>query len=77
MLAALAAARVPIRQIRLNPGRAQPVAPALQALLSKHGELKARPPARRARAAKRGPPCAGAAGEPCAPACSARGWEWG
>lgn len=41
MLAALAAAHVPIRQIRLNPGKAQPVTPALQALLSKTSELKA------------------------------------
>ena len=58
MLAALAAARVPIRQIRLNPGRAQPVTPALQALLSKHGELKARPrPARLRRARPAGEPC--------------------
>ena len=40
MLAALEAARVPIRQIRLNPGKAQPVTPALQALLSKNTELK-------------------------------------
>ncbi|KAK9832102.1 hypothetical protein WJX81_007052 [Elliptochloris bilobata] len=40
MLAALAAARVPIRQIRLNPSKAQPVTPALQALLSKNAELK-------------------------------------
>lgn len=42
MLAALEAARVPIRQIRLNPGKAQPVTPALQALLSKNTELKVR-----------------------------------
>lgn len=44
MLAALAAAHVPIRQIRLNPGKAQPVTPALQALLSKNSELKAGSP---------------------------------
>jgi ATP-dependent RNA helicase DDX10/DBP4 len=39
-LAALAAARVPLRELRSNPARLQPVGPALAALLSKDAELK-------------------------------------
>ncbi|MEW5308593.1 MAG: hypothetical protein WDW38_000538 [Sanguina aurantia] len=40
MLAQLAAANVPIKQVKANPGKTQPVTPALQALLSKSLELK-------------------------------------
>ena len=40
MIEQLTAAKVPLKQIKLNPRRAQPVAPALQALLSKSVELK-------------------------------------
>ena len=40
MLEQLAAARVPLKPLRVNPGRSQPVGPALQALLSKNAELK-------------------------------------
>jgi ATP-dependent RNA helicase DDX10/DBP4 len=39
-LASLAAARVPLRELRSNPARLQPVGPALAALLSKDAELK-------------------------------------
>ena len=38
----LEAARVPIKQIKHNPQKVQPVGPALQSLLSKDAELKAR-----------------------------------
>ena len=40
MLAALAAAKIPIKAIKHNPSKVQPVTPALQALLSKDKELK-------------------------------------
>lgn len=40
MLAALEAARVPLKPLKINPGKTQPVGPALQALLSKSAELK-------------------------------------
>lgn len=39
-LAALAAAKVPIKQLRHNPDKLQSITPALQALLSKDAELK-------------------------------------
>jgi ATP-dependent RNA helicase DDX10/DBP4 len=42
MLAALEAARVPLKPLKINPGKTQPVGPALQALLSKSAELKVR-----------------------------------
>ncbi|KAF5838490.1 P-loop containing nucleoside triphosphate hydrolase protein, partial [Dunaliella salina] len=40
MLAQLEEAKVPIRQIKINPAKQQPIGPALQALLSKSVELK-------------------------------------
>eukprot|EP00955_Chlamydomonas_euryale_P000588 6600-Chlamydomonas_euryale.AAC.1 len=40
MLSALADAKVPIKQIRINPKKATSVGPALQSLLSKSVELK-------------------------------------
>ncbi|EFN51307.1 hypothetical protein CHLNCDRAFT_28229, partial [Chlorella variabilis] len=40
MLAQLEEAKVPMKQLKHNPSKVQPVAPALQALLSKDGELK-------------------------------------
>jgi ATP-dependent RNA helicase DDX10/DBP4 len=40
MLAQLAAAKVPIRALRHNPAKLQPITPALQALLSKDAALK-------------------------------------
>jgi hypothetical protein len=42
MLQRLRDAKVPVKQIKVNPGRAAPVGPALQALLSKDVQLKAR-----------------------------------
>lgn len=42
MLGALEAAKIPIKQIKPNPSKQQPVGPALQALLSKSVELKVR-----------------------------------
>lgn len=35
-------AKVPIKQLKHNPAKVQPVTPALQALLSKDAELKVR-----------------------------------
>ena len=40
MLAALEAAHVPLKPIRVNPHKTQSVTPALAALLSKSPELK-------------------------------------
>ncbi|KAL4422731.1 hypothetical protein ABPG75_008928 [Micractinium tetrahymenae] len=40
MLAQLEEAKVPIKQLKHNPAKVQPVTPALQALLSKDAELK-------------------------------------
>ncbi len=40
---------MPVKQLKHNPAKVQPVTPALQALLSKDGELKVGPPP--------GPPC--------------------
>ena len=40
MLAALEAAKVPLKAIRANPAKTQAVTPALQALVSKSSELK-------------------------------------
>jgi ATP-dependent RNA helicase DDX10/DBP4 len=40
MLTALEEAKVPLKQLRHNPAKVQPVTPALQALLSKDAELK-------------------------------------
>lgn len=40
MLAALEAAQVPLKAIKQNPAKLQPVGPALQALCSKDIELK-------------------------------------
>ena len=40
MLGQLEAAKVPLKPLKVNPGRSQPVGPALQALLSKNAELK-------------------------------------
>lgn len=42
MLAQLEAAKVPLKPLRINPSKTQPVSPALQALLSKNNDLKAR-----------------------------------
>lgn len=42
MLAALEAAQVPLKAIKQNPSKLQPVGPALQALCSKDTELKVR-----------------------------------
>ncbi len=43
MLSQLEAARVPLKPLKVNPGRSQPIGPALQALLSKNVELKVLP----------------------------------
>ena len=48
MLAQLEAAKVPLKPLKVNPGRSQPIGPALQALLSKNAELKVLPTACRA-----------------------------
>ena len=40
MLQRLSDARIPIKQVKMNPSKRQQVTPALQALLSKDTELK-------------------------------------
>ncbi len=42
MTAALQAAGIPTKTLRMNPDRTQAIGPALQALCSKDGELKVR-----------------------------------
>ncbi len=42
MLKQLEAAKVPLKPLKINPSKTQPVSPALQALLSKNNDLKAR-----------------------------------
>ncbi len=42
MLNQLRDAKVPLKPLKINPSRSQPVSPALQALLSKNNELKVR-----------------------------------
>ena len=41
MLKQLEDAKVPLKPLKINPNRTQPVSPALQALLSKNNDLKA------------------------------------
>ncbi len=48
MTAALAAAKIPVKPIKINPAKQQPIGPALQALLSKSTQLKVRQPSLRA-----------------------------
>ena len=36
----LEAAKVPVKSIKINPSKTQPLTPALQALLSKHLDMK-------------------------------------
>lgn len=43
MLQALEAAKVPVKAIKMNPGKQQPITGALQALLSKDSALKVIP----------------------------------
>jgi len=40
MLALLEERKIPIKPLKINPNKTQPVGPALQALLSKNNELK-------------------------------------
>ena len=42
MLKQLEAAKVPLKPLKINPSKSQPVSPTLQALLSKNNELKVR-----------------------------------
>ena len=44
MLKQLEDAKVPLKPLKINPNKTQPVSPALQALLSKNSDLKARHP---------------------------------
>jgi len=44
MLRQLEEAKIPIKPLKINPNKTQPIGPALQALLSKSNELKVRPP---------------------------------
>jgi len=41
MLKQLEDAKVPLKPLKINPSKTQPVSPALQALLSKNNDLKA------------------------------------
>jgi ATP-dependent RNA helicase DDX10/DBP4 len=40
MTAALAAAKIPYKQLKINPSKQQTISPALQSLLSKNVQLK-------------------------------------
>ena len=42
MLKQLEDAKVPLKPLKINPSKTQPVSPALQALLSKNNDLKVR-----------------------------------
>lgn len=44
MLRQLEEVKIPIKPLKINPNKTQPIGPALQALLSKSNELKVWPP---------------------------------